>query len=421
MRKKGFTLVELLVVIAIIALLMGILMPALSRVRMNAYQLVCGTNLKGIGNGILMYSNTFDEQYPRAGGTDTIWSNSLPGGFGAVNPRIAYGTASGDGAATITSCFYLLIKYGDLTPKVFLCKAESDVTEYQPEEGRDVTELYDFGSRPQEHCSYAYHNPFTNYRLRSGGESTMAVAADRNPFIESTLQVPKDFDLFNPAGNKEEISYGNSGAHQDEGQNVLFMDNSVSFEKTSACGTNGDNIYTIWGSTNPNDEQLKRGSPPVVYSSAPRGRSDSLLVNDGTGTGGGTGPKVGRCFLANTPVWTSNGFVEIANVTAGQVVGKGVSVEMLQIHEEKTSLCYDITLSSGECISVVDDHLFMIGSGLWVSAPNLRSGMTLKTQNGSVKISDITSREFTGKVYNLKVKDSERYMVGKDMVIVRDW
>ena len=56
MKKKGFTLVELLVVIAIIALLMGILMPALARVRMIAYRMVCGANLSGIGKALLLYA-----------------------------------------------------------------------------------------------------------------------------------------------------------------------------------------------------------------------------------------------------------------------------------------------------------------------------------------------------------------------------
>ena len=45
-RQKGFTLVELLVVIAIIALLMSILMPALTRVRQQAKTVVCQSNLK---------------------------------------------------------------------------------------------------------------------------------------------------------------------------------------------------------------------------------------------------------------------------------------------------------------------------------------------------------------------------------------
>jgi len=70
--KKGFTLVELLVVIAIIALLMGILMPALSRVRQLAFRMVCGTNLSGIGKAMLIYANDYEDELPRAGGRDSV-------------------------------------------------------------------------------------------------------------------------------------------------------------------------------------------------------------------------------------------------------------------------------------------------------------------------------------------------------------
>jgi len=66
-RRKGFTLIELLVVIAIIALLMSILMPALSRVRKQARSVACQALLKQWGSIWTMYSDDNDGRFPEAG------------------------------------------------------------------------------------------------------------------------------------------------------------------------------------------------------------------------------------------------------------------------------------------------------------------------------------------------------------------
>ncbi len=58
--RFGFTLIELLVVISIIALLIGLLLPALSRARKAARVTICLSNLKNIGNGLALYSGQFD-------------------------------------------------------------------------------------------------------------------------------------------------------------------------------------------------------------------------------------------------------------------------------------------------------------------------------------------------------------------------
>ena len=80
-RLKGFTLVELLVVIAIISLLVSILLPALNKVKEQAKNLVCATNLKGLVVAWTTYASSYDGQLC---GADTYrgsaWE-SIGGGY----------------------------------------------------------------------------------------------------------------------------------------------------------------------------------------------------------------------------------------------------------------------------------------------------------------------------------------------------
>jgi hypothetical protein len=136
-------------------------------------------------------------------------------------------------------------------------------------------------------------------------------------------------------------------------------------------------------------------------------------------------PKGRTCFVAETDVWVNDTLVPISKVVQGQINCGANSLGKVQEVQEHngTFTCYDVLLESGNCIGVAENHYFLSESGQWISLKELKAGIKLKTLKGSIDIVSVTKRPtpYVGMVYNLKVDGSDRYLVGKDAIIVRDY
>jgi prepilin-type processing-associated H-X9-DG protein len=277
-------------VFSFVVVLGAVMMPALARTRQLAFRMTCGTNLSGLGKAMLIYADDYNGELPRAGGRSTQWAATTPDWLG-VDRRQAFDLAADDsgGQASISSSLYLLVKYAQVTPKSFVCKGDVGTTEFVPfpdmslPRDFELRDAWDFGppEDSSKHCSYAYHMPYGQFALTTSNEPGFAVAADRNPWIDSPSGVRADFSRFKPdvhpfAGTTNQARNGNAMTHQLDGQNVLFLDGHVEFAKRAFCGVENDNIYTISSSPTAGDPL---GTPPTL-GSQPANRKDSLLVND---------------------------------------------------------------------------------------------------------------------------------------------
>jgi prepilin-type N-terminal cleavage/methylation domain-containing protein/prepilin-type processing-associated H-X9-DG protein len=337
MKKKGFTLIELLVVIAIIAMLLAILMPALNKVKKIAQRVICGTNLKGLGNAQMVYANDYDDQYAVQGGgwgTGRQWSDNC-GTDGWRRSIGALGLAAASrNNLTVGASLYLLVREADVSPKSFVCPAGGQ----QEFSGRntgdsgtpfDIVDLWDFGhpgdssagpaEGPTKTVSYAYHNPYnaslatptggkSRYAATGSRSASFAVMADKNPWFDNKIPTKGGPSADNyidvagllGAGTKQDGDWGaadvtllkwekdcaNAQPHGREGQNVLYADGHSAYETRTDVSTKNDNIYTPWdytpGTTLPSAQKTWRRG---VYNASrnnfyPRATDDSVLVND---------------------------------------------------------------------------------------------------------------------------------------------
>lgn len=220
-RKKGFTLIELLVVISIIALLIGILLPALGSARRTARRMQNGTQVRGIQQGMVLYAQGNKTFYPGLNGDGANETVNIAVGNTAVSASAP--TASGSTAADYV--YARLINGSYFTPEYAISPLETK------------TKAVFNAAITNANYSFALLRVFDaagsgNLRRTEWSDtqnSQAPVAADRNSVLDGSLvnwsihsTVPKgDGDAANWQGN------------------IVWNDNHVTFETTGKLKANG--------------------------------------------------------------------------------------------------------------------------------------------------------------------------------------
>ncbi len=288
-RGSAFTLMETLVLLGIFAILLSIFVPYLLSIRESNRRIACEGNLNKIRDAFRMYARDNNNSFPRV----VYDSASKPNTYTAFSGPDAADPFAPDSAVRpndVTASLWLLVRGGIVTDtRIFICPSTND---RRDPAGNAAGELSDPAKRSNfrgpANLSYSYASPFSSapgFRTDDTKPSGFVLMADKNPG-EAASQYPADA----PA---TELALANSPNHGGAGQNVLYVDGHVAFQRTPYCGvglvidkdsrlvkTPGDNIYSARAAspTTLTAALLTFSRGVVRHDVGPVGNDDSYVV-----------------------------------------------------------------------------------------------------------------------------------------------